>query len=194
MTTASGQQTVEENISQIEESQTQESGSQIGESFDNALSPSTSSVSTSSRRRILKKPYGKQTSSQRTTELDQQQRVLELVAEKLQNQNKYSNYAAYIGQELEALPPMMATYCQKLINDALFSAKCGQLTAQSRIITEPLINYNVHPSTYAQPLNAVPLQYENQTFSTTNPVQYENQPSNSQAPAVSRYFENFTPR
>lgn len=80
----------------------------------NNFSPSTPnnlSYVISSRRRTLKKHY----QTQKTR-----------VADNLQSQDKILNYAAYIGLELEALTAWMTTYCQKIMNDALFHAKCCQ--------------------------------------------------------------------
>ncbi|XP_067010255.2 uncharacterized protein [Anabrus simplex] len=47
----------------------------------------------------------------------------------------YSTYGAYIAEELRNLPPDMAIYCQKLINDAIFEARCGTLSRYSKIVT-----------------------------------------------------------
>lgn len=158
----------------------QEEVSQNEDPSENILSPRTSSVSTSTtstRRRISKRLPQKQ----KVIEPDQQHKILKLVAEKLQSQNKYSNYAAYVGQELDALPPMMATYCQKLINDALFNAKCGQLTAQSRIVTGSQTSDIVHSGTNSQ-----------QSFNAIS-TEYSNQSHTWQPPSTSVFYSNFMP-
>jgi hypothetical protein len=53
--------------------------------------------------------------------------VLNLVAERLQSQLAYANYGAHINEELSNLPPMMVTFCQRVINGAIFEAKCRNL-------------------------------------------------------------------
>lgn len=147
----------------------------IEDLVENVVSPSASSVSTASRKRKSKK-ISKQ---QETAASDHQGAVLKLVAEKLQSQgsNKYSNYAAYVGQELDALPPMMATYCQKIINDALFEAKCGQLTSQSRIVTGCQRNL-LNPQ---------------QNINTLSNIPDYNQSSTWQPPSTATYYNNFIP-
>nr|CAH7760101.1 unnamed protein product [Callosobruchus chinensis] len=133
--------------------------------------PSTAFTSISNRRQMIKKTSHKR----KAPNPDAQQNVLNLVAAKLQDQNKYANYAAYVGQELQALDPMMATYCQKMINDALFAAKCGTLTANSRIVAEPPATVTV---TNPQQFNSIVTEY--------------NVPSD-QPPSTSLYYRNFVP-
>ncbi|XP_076628208.1 uncharacterized protein LOC143345171 [Colletes latitarsis] len=88
---------------------------------------SASSVS----KRILGKRKIEESQSKQDIEFD-------FVDDKLQQtQNKYTNYGAYISDELNDLSPTMAIYCQKLINDAIFEAKCGNLSRRSRIWTPP---------------------------------------------------------
>lgn len=101
---------------------------------------SVTTTSLSSAATSIRRKRSKVAKRQATEPLNHQEKVLQLVADKLQSPNKYSNYGIYVGQELDALPPMMATYCQKIINDAIFEAKCGLLNGQSRIVSQPLTN------------------------------------------------------
>jgi hypothetical protein len=74
--------------------------------------------------------------------------VLELVADTLnKKENKYSNFGAYASDELHNMSPTMAMYRQKLIADAIFEAKCGNLNRRS-LIWSPgeMYEYN-----YSQP-------------------------------------------
>lgn len=176
-------------MSQEESSQNEEQTS--------ILSPSTSSLSNSTHKSSQKRRCLKEKKT--VTEIEQKQAVLTLISEKLQNQNKYSNYAAYIGQELNELPPMIANYCQKLINDAMFSAKCGQLTAQSRIIIGSEISTIVYPATNSQQSsNTTSYEYNNQSAicqQPSNPQQSSDTSTTTwqQPPTTSSYYSNFRP-
>lgn len=169
-------------MSQEESSQNEEQTS--------ILSPSTSSLSNSTHKSSQKRRRLKEKKT--VTEIEQKQAVLTLISEKLQNQNKYSNYAAYIGQELNELPPMMANY-------SVFSAKCGQLTAQSRIITGSEISTIVYPATNSQQSsNTTSYEYNNQSAiwqQPSNPQQSSDTSTTTwqQPPTTSSYYSNFRP-
>ena len=47
------------------------------------------------------------------------------------SEGKLSAYAKYIAQELETLPKVMAMYCQRVINEAIFEAQMGSLNRMS---------------------------------------------------------------
>lgn len=167
---------------------TQEESSQHEqESIFSLITPSVSTATPRSRQnpRRLQKNYT-------VTEAENKQTVLTLISEKLQNQNKYSNYTAYIGQELDALPPMMLTNCPKLINDSIFNAKCGQLTAESRIVTGSQTSTLLDPGTNSQ---------QRRNYSATTPSnpqhysnssnEYNNQSPTWQKPSASSYYNSF---
>ncbi|KAK9739059.1 hypothetical protein QE152_g9347 [Popillia japonica] len=115
-----------------------------------------------------------------------------VIAERLQSRsnNKYSNYEAYVGQESDALPPMMATYCQKIIHDALFEAKYGQLTAQSRIVT----GFQTNPTNpqHFNVLSKIP-PTNPQHFNVLSKIPDYNQSSTWQPPSTAAYYTNFIP-
>lgn len=66
---------------------------------------------------------------------DRSDEVLNIVANKLQNQGKYAAFGQYLAQEFAELPSEMATYCKKLFNEAIFLAQTGKLNETSRIVT-----------------------------------------------------------
>nr|CAH7755426.1 unnamed protein product [Callosobruchus chinensis] len=72
---------------------------------------------------------------------DRSDEVLEVIAESLQSKaavvGRYDAYGKHIGQELEELPPQMAIHCKRLINEVIYQAQAGALTAQSKIVSEP---------------------------------------------------------
>lgn len=70
----------------------------------------------------------------RTSERDKES--ITSMDDRFKRRLSYSNYGAYIAEELTNLTPEMATFCQKIINDAIFEAKCGNLNRTSRIFSE----------------------------------------------------------
>lgn len=67
---------------------------------------------------------------------DRSDEVLNIVANKLQNQSKYAAFGQHVSVELEELSPEMAIYCKKLINEAIFQAQIKKLNETSRIVTD----------------------------------------------------------
>jgi hypothetical protein len=48
--------------------------------------------------------------------------VLNIVAQKLQSEEKYTAFGKHIAQELASFDDEMAKYCKQIINDAIFEA------------------------------------------------------------------------
>ncbi|KAL0879884.1 hypothetical protein ABMA27_002410 [Loxostege sticticalis] len=53
---------------------------------------------------------------------------------------KYTAYGEHIAEKLRGMQPMMATYCQKIINDAIFLAETNNLQVNSHIVGSNLGN------------------------------------------------------
>ncbi|XP_069675786.1 uncharacterized protein [Periplaneta americana] len=72
---------------------------------------------------------------------DRCEKVLDIIADCLQSNTpassetagRYASYGKHIAQELQELPPNMAIYCKKIINDAIYHAQLGNLTANCTI-------------------------------------------------------------
>lgn len=168
----------------------------------NTSPPSTPSVSRSSSRATST------TSLKRKTN-DRSDEVLDIIAKSLQSNTsagtqpvgRYTSYGQHVAQELSDLPQEMAMYCKKIINEALFQAQLGNLSACSRIVNDPqpiptTMQREIQPvntlqgSTYPESLSPPTFQPENQPVNTLqgytypeslNPptTQPENQPVNA---------------
>lgn len=75
---------------------------------------------------------------------DRSDEVLDIIAKSLQQNasaqtqplGRYTSYGQHVAQELNDLPQSMATFCKKVINEALFQAQLGNLTEHSRIVND----------------------------------------------------------
>lgn len=76
--------------------------------------------------------------------------VLTKIAKKLEEppqvKQQYESFGEHIAEKLRNLPPMMATYCQKIINDAIFMAETNNLTIHSHIVDNHLNQNNANNS------------------------------------------------
>lgn len=64
---------------------------------------------------------------------------------------RYAAYGKHIGQELQDLPPKMAVYCKKIINEAIYHAQLGDLTIHSRVVNEAESAF--HHTNILEPIN-----------------------------------------
>lgn len=116
---------------------------------------------------------------------DRSDEVLDIIAKSLQSNTsagtqpvgRYTSYGQHVAQELSDLPQEMAIYCKKIINEALFEAQLGSLTACSRIVNDPqpippIIQRETQPVNTLQDYNNYP---ESLNPPTSQP---ENQPVN----------------
>ena len=97
--------------------------------------------------------------------------ILNLVARNLEERSERRDtpnetFGKYVGQALDSLDKVTAGFAKKLMNDVLFEAENGNLTACSKIVTD----------TYLSPL----------------PQCYVSDNSNSDS-NMSHYFANFQP-
>lgn len=54
----------------------------------------------------------------------------------LKFRRKYSAFGEHVAEKLRNMPEEMASYCQKIINDALFHADFGNLNFSSHVVTK----------------------------------------------------------
>ncbi|CAG5003485.1 unnamed protein product [Parnassius apollo] len=84
--------------------------------------------------------------------------VLAKIAKKLDEppraKQQYESFGEHIAEKLRNLPTMMATYCQKIFNDAIFMAETNNLTIDSHIVHHNSNQNNVNNSQmYLNPPN-----------------------------------------
>ncbi|XP_068083461.1 uncharacterized protein [Anabrus simplex] len=93
--------------------------------IERVISPSAPFSASSSSRR-----------SKRSKNPDPADEVLQIVAKKLKSQEegKYMTFGRHIAEELAALDDNMATFCKKVINDAIFEAQMGTLNRTSTVV------------------------------------------------------------
>lgn len=85
--------------------------------------------------------------------------VLNLVANTLKSSDclLYTSYGNHVAEELRALPKDQALFCQKLINDAMFEAKLGNLDRSSMVWNKNSSNEEQMPSTVSRPMLLQPV-------------------------------------
>lgn len=137
------------------------------------------------------------TVKRRKSKQDKSDEVLGLVAQNLKASAKYSSFGQYVAEELRSISPEQAIFCQKVINDAIFEAKLGNLNKSSSISSKtdyPKEQTPVNPSNQTTIYSVLPsAQYPNTNvnyipdYSSSQQTNY----SSSQQTNTSHFFHTF---
>lgn len=131
----------------------------------------------------------------RKSRQDKSDEVLGIVAQNLKASNsaKYASFGQHVVEELRSLSTNQAIFCQKLINDAIFESKLGNLNKCSSISINndyPKEQTPTNPTKETTVYCALPstsTQYTN----LDNNIEYFSDYSNSQQTNTSQYFHTF---
>ena len=99
--------------------------------------------------------------------------------------DRFDIYAKTVAFKIRDLPNEQRLLAERIINDTLFVAEMGKLDIGLKLISEQVINRNVHTPTPSQ----IPHHYQQQTY-TYNQTPHANIPNPSPSP-MQQYYEPY---